>query len=66
VVQELLTVVMITAIPGRGHRASLQVTAHIKLVGLGFVACTKHAAAPTWLVYDSATTAVSNSATDCV
>jgi type IV pilus assembly protein PilA len=49
-----------------GYRATQQITAHVKLVGLGFVACTKHDSAPGWLVYDSATTAVTDSPADCV
>lgn len=56
----------LTVLQTEGYKASDGVTAHVALVGAGFVACTRHSAASEWLVYDSATGAMTTSGTDCV
>jgi type IV pilus assembly protein PilA len=50
-----------------GYRASNLVDAHVKVVGAGFVACTKHDSyTGGWLVYSSATGTTTSSGSDCV
>lgn len=48
-----------------GYQPSSRVTAHVALVGSHFVACTRHAGATEWLVYDSTTGTTTTSAADC-
>jgi prepilin-type N-terminal cleavage/methylation domain-containing protein len=55
----------LATLTNEGFRASAGVTAHVKVVGTSFVACTKHVAVPDWLVYDSATQSMSKSFADC-
>jgi type IV pilus assembly protein PilA len=55
----------VTDLTAEGYRQSRDITAHIKLVGDAFVACTQHRAVVQWLVYDSATSTTSTSPTDC-
>lgn len=56
----------LAALHGEGFRETNGVTAHVKLVGTDFVACTRHLAASEWMVYDSATSSVTRSGADCV
>lgn len=52
---------------GEGYRTSAGVTpVHVKLIGNSYVACVKHDAVPTWLVYDGSTGDVTHSSADCV
>ena len=51
---------------GEGYRTSPGVTpVHVKLVGQSYVACVKHAAITTWLVYDGSTGSLTRSSSDC-
>lgn len=48
-----------------GYKASPDVTAHVALLGTGYVACTRHHSASTWLVFDSTTSVTTTSSADC-
>lgn len=48
-----------------GYRASDDVEARVSVVGQAFVACTKHPGVPEWLVFDSATSQLSDAALPC-
>lgn len=56
----------LAALHSEGFRETSGVTAHVKVVGTDFVACTKHLAVSEWMVYDSATSSVTTSGADCV
>jgi type IV pilus assembly protein PilA len=55
----------LTELGAQGYRASENVTAHVKVTGSTFHACTKSSSVASWLVYDSATGSRTTSATDC-
>jgi prepilin-type N-terminal cleavage/methylation domain-containing protein len=56
----------LTLLGAEGYKASDSVVAHVKLTGATYTACTKHSSYKTgWLVYSSATGAMSTSAVDC-
>jgi len=48
-----------------GYRASDGVDARVSVAGHSFVACTKHPGVREWLVYDSATSQLSDAALPC-
>ncbi|MCU1601868.1 MAG: hypothetical protein JWO22_2577 [Frankiales bacterium] len=49
-----------------GYKPTTGVTpVHVKIVGISFIACVKHQAVSTWLVYDGPTGVMTSSTSDC-
>ena len=48
-----------------GYRRTGGVTSHIAVSGANFVACTQHDGVADWLVYDSSSSQLTTSPTDC-